>query len=140
MATFFAISFYTIYCKILHISNLGTLFWNNRWIWSTCISIDVSLNPEVRSGFKFHVGQIVLAQCQIMCIFSNNLWYIMKLVEKVHIIWYCERTICPTWNLKPDLASGLRDASIEIHVDHIHRLFQKSVPKFDICRILQYIV
>ena len=128
--------FYKTYCKILHILKFETFFRKNVSIWSTCTSIDASFYPDVKYGFKFHLGQIVLSQCQIMCIFSNNLWYIMKLVEKIHIIWHCARTICPTWNLKPDLASGLRDASIEIHVDHIHLLFQKSVPKFDICRIL----
>ena len=54
----------------------------------------------------------------------------------MHIIGHCERTICPKWHIKPYLSSGTKDTSIEIHVDHIHILFQKNVSKFCICRFL----
>ena len=53
--------FYKTYCKILHILKLETFFWKQVWIWSTCTSIDASFNPEVKYGFKFHLGQMVLS-------------------------------------------------------------------------------
>ena len=92
--------------------------------------------PEVKYGFKFHIGQIVLSQCPIMCIFRIICYICIEIVRKIHIIGHCERTICPKWHLKPYLSSGTKDTSIEIHVDHIHRLFLKNVSKFCICRFL----
>ena len=58
------------------IQNFETFFKNNLWIWSTCISIDVSFVPELKYGFKCHFGQIVLSQCPIMCIFRTISQYI----------------------------------------------------------------
>ena len=36
--------------KNRHIQNFETFFKNNLWIWSTCISIDVSFVPEPRQS------------------------------------------------------------------------------------------
>ena len=55
--------------KNQHIQNFETFFKNNLWIWSTCISIDVSFVPELKYGFKCHFGQIVLSQCPIIVFF-----------------------------------------------------------------------
>ena len=120
--------------KNQHIQNFETFFRNILWIWSTCISFDASFVPELKYGFKCHFGQIVLSQCQTMCIFWTIYDIYYEIVRKIHIIGHCERTICPKWHLKPYLSSGTKDTSIEIHVDHIHRLFLKNVSKFCICR------
>ena len=72
-----------------------TFFRKNVSIWSTCTSIDASFNPEVKYGFKFHFGQIVLSQCPIMCIFRIICYICIEIVRKIHIIGHCERTICP---------------------------------------------
>ena len=106
------------------------------WIWFICTSIYASFNPEVNYGFKCNFGQIVLSQCQTMCIFWTIYDIYYEIVRKIHIIGHCERTICPKWHLKPYLSSGTKDTSIEIHVDHIHRLFLKNVLKFCICWFL----
>ena len=71
-----------------------------------------------------------------MCIFGTIYDIYCEIVRKIHIIGHCERTICPKWHLKPYLSSGTKDTSIEIHVDHIHRLFLKNVSKFCIGRFL----
>ena len=71
-----------------------------------------------------------------MCIFGTIYDIYYEIVRKIPIIGHCERTIVPQWHLKPYLSSGTKDTSIEIHVDHIHRLFLKNVSKFCICRFL----
>ena len=58
--------------------------------------------------------------------------------EKRHLFGHSMRTNGPTLNLKPVLASALKYASIEIHIDHITLYPLKKVPKFYICRLLQY--
>ena len=120
--------------KKQHIQNFETFFKINLWIWSICISIDVSFVPELKYGFKCHFGQIVLSQFPIMCIFWTIYDIYYEIVRKIHIIGHWERTICPKWHLKPYLSSGTKDTSIEIHIDHIHRLFLKNVSKFYICQ------
>ena len=108
-------------------------------IWSICISIDACFNAEAKTGFKFNVGPLVLMLCQIKYLFLNNFQYMNKEFKRRHIFGHSMRTNGPTLNLNPVLASALKYASIEIHIDHITMYFLKKVPKFYICRILQYI-
>ena len=101
------------------IQNFETFFKNNLWIWSTCISIDVSFVPELKYGFKCHFGQIVLSQCQTICIFWTIYDIYYEIVRKIHIIGHCEKTICQKLHLKPYLSSVTKRQAKKMHISHI---------------------
>ena len=57
-------------------------FWNNKFIWPCCISIDAKWNADSKNGFRLNIGWMVLTiQCQT-CYFSNNFVYIVYIFEK----------------------------------------------------------
>ena len=68
--------------------------------------------------------------------FSNNfIIYIKNCSKNTHCLTLRENYLSK-WHLKPYMSSGTKDASKEIHVDHIHRMFRKNVSKFCICWFL----
>ena len=75
----------TILFKISNIyiyKMLKPKFWNNKFIWPCCISIDAKWNADSKTGFRLNLGQMVLTLQWQTCYIWNNFIDIVNIFEK----------------------------------------------------------